>query len=149
MRVIVYDTEIIRAIPDKRNAPDPALQYCGGWKDYAGMGISCICAIEAETGISRVFFKDNLEKFAGWTRGAILVGHSNHEFDDNLLRAHNLFTAAGSWDLLRKLRKAVGEPEDYTPGRTKAGRKVNDCARVNLSGLQKSDDGGNAPALAD
>lgn len=147
MRVVVYDCEIIRAIPDKKvpNARD--VQYCGGWGDYAGMGISVIAAVDVEAHVPRVFFEDNLSAFAEWSRGALLVGHSNDGFDDHLLRAHGLFTAAGSYDLLCKLRKAVGEPERFTPGRTKAGRKVNDCARVNLNGMQKSDDGGNAPRL--
>lgn len=144
---IVYDCEIVRCIPDRKAMPDPSLAYCRGWQDYIGMGISVIAAIDTESGVPRVFFADTLAAFADFTRGRILVGHSNHGFDDPLLRAHGLWTAAGSWDMLRKLRKAVGEPEDFRGGVTKGGRRVNDCARVNLNGLQKSDDGAHAPAL--
>ena len=56
MRVVVYDCEIICAIPDKKvpNARD--LQYCGGWGDYAGMGISVLAAVDVETQVPRVFF---------------------------------------------------------------------------------------------
>lgn len=144
---IIYDCEIKRAIPDKRAPRNSALEYCAGWKDFTGMGISVICAIDTQTGRARAFFGDNLGAFAEFSRGRILVGHSNHEFDDHLLKAHGLWTAAGSYDLLRKLRKAVGEPEGFVGGVTRGGRKVNDLALVNLDGLQKSDDGANAPAL--
>lgn len=146
-RVVVYDCEIKKAIPDKKRPRDPALAYCEGWGDHVGMGISVIAAVDVESMMPRVFFGDNLAAFAEFTRDAILAGHSNHDFDDKLLRANGLYTAAGSWDILRKLRKAVGEPEGFVGGVTKAGRKVNDCARVNLNGLQKSDDGANAPEL--
>lgn len=146
-RVIVYDCEIKKAIPDKKRPRDPALQYCEGWGDYAGMGISVIAAVDVEAMMPRVFFGDNLVQFADYTRGAIVCGFSSHDFDDKLVQAHGLFTAAGRYDILRKLRKAVGEPEGFVGGVTRGGRTVNDCARVNLNGLQKSDDGANAPAL--
>lgn len=146
-RVIVYDTEIKRAIPDSKSQPDPALRYCKGWGDRIGMGISVICAIDVESGIPRVFLDDNLQAFAAWTEGAVLAGHTNDSFDNELVKAHGLYRAAGSYDLLTRLRVAAGEPATYVRGVTKAGRKVNDCARVNLGGLQKSDDGANAPRL--
>lgn len=147
MRVIVYDCEIEKAIPDRSRPLDHRLQYCNGWGDKKGMGISVIAAVDVATAIPRVFLRDNLPKFAEWTKGAMLVGHSNHQFDDELLRAHSLWTAGASWDILRKLRKAVGEGEEYRRGTTLGGRTVNDCARVNLNGLQKSDDGAMAPLL--
>lgn len=146
-RVVVYDCEIKKAIPDRNTPRDPQLEYCGGWGDYTGMGISVIAAVDVDTMMPRVFFGDNLGQFAKFIEGAIVAGHSNDGFDDNLVKANGLWTAAGSWDILCKLRKAVGEPERYRAGVTKAGRRVNDCAAVNLNGLQKSDDGANAPAL--
>lgn len=145
MRIIVYDTEIQRAIPNGQR--DPLVQYCAGWTDFVGMGISVIAAVDVASGIPRVFFEDNLREFAEFSRGAVLAGHTNNQFDDQLIKANGLWTAGGSYDILRKLRKACGEPEDYRKGLTKGGRTVNDCARVNLNGLQKSEDGAQAPLM--
>jgi hypothetical protein len=146
-RCIVYDIEIVKAIPDKKVPPVAGVQYCEGWRDFAGMGIAVLCAIDADEQVARVFLEDNLSAFAEWSKDAILCGHSNHQFDDQILKALGLWTAAGSYDILRHLRAAVGEPMDFTPGRTKGGRKVDDIARLNLNGMQKSLDGGQAPVL--
>lgn len=143
-RCIVYDIEIVKAIPDKKAPRLEGIEYCGGWRDFLGMGIAVLCAVDMDEAVPRVFLQDNLPKFAEWSKGAILCGHSNHQFDDELVRAHGLWQAAGSYDILRHLREAVGEPMDFTPGRTKGGRRVDDLARVNL-GIQKSMDGGMAP----
>lgn len=144
---IVYDTEIKRAIPDHRVPRDPALVYCNGWTDFKGMGISLITAVDLATGIPRVFLEDNFGEFARWSAGRILCGHTSSTFDDPLLQAHGLWTAARGYDMLAELRVACGEPRAYTRGVTKGGRTVNDCCRVNLNGLQKSADGAQAPAL--
>jgi hypothetical protein len=110
------------------------------------MGISCICAIDVGAGLPRVFCGSNLMEFAEWTRGALLVGFNNVGFDDELLRANGLYTAAASWDLLRELRAKVGETPGYTPGLTAPGRTLSDLARVNLK-LKKIDTA-DAPMLA-
>ena len=146
-REIVYDCEILRAIPDKHPRVD-GLAYCAGWKDFAGMGIACICAIEVGIGLPRIFLQDNLAAFGEWTRGALLIGFNNVSFDNELLRANHLYAAAGSYDILRALRLAVGETAGYTPGLTRGGRTLRDCARANLDGVVKLDDGANAPILA-
>lgn len=147
VRVIVYDIEIAKAIPDGKQAPDPNVQYCRGWKDFGGMGIAVLCAIEIGEMVPRVFLQDNLLSFLSWSTGAILAGHSNRGFDDPILEAMGLWQAAGSYDILRALRVAVGESPDYRPGVTKGGRKVDDLARVNLNGMQKSMGGDLAPLM--
>lgn len=144
--MIVYDTEIVRCIPDRNKPRDPTLEYCEGWKDFVGMGISVLCAIDLRDRIPRVFMKDNFDQFSEWARGRIVAGFNNHDFDDPLARAHGI-EIEHSFDLLRAVRLACGEPGVYTRGVTKAGRSVNAMARVNLGGMQKSEDGAQAPVL--
>lgn len=146
MDVIVYDIEIQKAIPS-REPPVAGVAYCNGWKDYAGMGIAVLCATHVTERVPRVFLEDNLTDFAAWSKGCVLAGHSNRGFDDPILQAMGLWTAQASYDLLRALRAAVGESPDFVPGKTKGGRKVDDLARVNLNGMQKSMDGALAPIL--
>lgn len=143
-RVIVYDIEIERAIPNVKEAPLQGIQYCAGWKDFRGMGIAVLCATDTQERVPRVFLQDNLPAFAEWSKGAILAGHSNRGFDDPILQALGLWTAVASYDMLRALRVALGESPEFVPGRTKCGRRVDDLARMNL-GIQKSMDGALAP----
>ena len=109
---IVYDIEIVKAIPDRKYANTPGIEYCAGWRDFAGMGIAVLCAIDLVELVPRVFLADNMDEFKRWSEGRVLCGHSNHAFDDEILKATGNWTAAGSWDLLRHLR---GDLADYLP----------------------------------
>lgn len=44
MKILIYDCEIIKCIPIRSEKRDPSLEYCAGWEDYDGMGISLIGA---------------------------------------------------------------------------------------------------------
>jgi hypothetical protein len=63
MRVLIYDIEIEKGIPDKKNPREPDIAYCAGWDDHANMGISVIGAYDSQTGY-RVFLKDNFDEFS-------------------------------------------------------------------------------------
>jgi hypothetical protein len=143
---IVYDCETKLCIPNDREQRNPAWDYCRDRADWLGMGISVVCAIDLRDMIPRVFLADNLAAFAALIAGRVVAGHSNHEFDDKLVMAHGV-PVTRSYDMLRHLRVAIGEPANYTPRVTRAGRRVNDIARENLNGLQKSADGAMAPVL--
>jgi hypothetical protein len=41
-KTVIYGCEIARCIPKGERSPD--LEYCQGWADFKGMGISVICA---------------------------------------------------------------------------------------------------------
>ena len=45
MRALIYDIEIIKAIPSKNGERITGIEYCEGWKDHANMGISVIGAM--------------------------------------------------------------------------------------------------------
>lgn len=144
---VVYDVESARCMRDKwgREPEVPGMLYAdqGDWKS---IGIAAIAAVDTRDGVPRLFLQDNLDAFFALIVGRCVAGHSNDGFDDPLIRAHGAVISR-SYDMLRKMRAAVGEPEHYVRGTTRAGRKVNDFARVNLNGMQKSDDGANAPIL--
>jgi hypothetical protein len=141
--VVVYDIEIARCIPD-RNAPrDTELLYCAGWEDYANMGIAVLCAFDTRTRDPRVFLADNLGEFATLIEGRTVAGFNNRSFDDRLLAANGV-QVGRSWDLLCEVRKAVGEPEAFTRGRTAPGRTLDALCGANLTG-SKSMKGAMAP----
>ena len=58
--MIVYDTEIVKAIRHRSEPVLPDIEYCQGWTDFAGMEISVLCAYEYRTGRYRVFLEDKL-----------------------------------------------------------------------------------------
>lgn len=65
-KYILYDIEIIKAIPDK--SPIPVIKYCGGWNDHGNMGVSVIGFCEVLTGDDDPFAvldtRDPLSSFA-------------------------------------------------------------------------------------
>lgn len=121
MRLVVYDCEILNAIPNSltRGAPEEGIKYCKGWGDHEGMGISVICAYVWGQGY-RVFLPDNASSFAelAGAEDTVLAGYNNKAFDDKLIAAHfKLFTVpeTRSYDLLREVRRALGRNPD-APG---------------------------------
>lgn len=112
MKAIVYDCEIIKAIPDRNNPPIDGIEYCKGWGDHAGMGVSVIGAYDYATSRYRVFCNDNFQEFERLFAAADLaVGFNNIGFDDKLLAASGIITAAESpprYDLMRETMAAAG-----------------------------------------
>jgi hypothetical protein len=141
--MIVYDTEIVKCIPERGAVAEPTLQYCAGWDDHAHMGISVVCAYDLRDRTPHVYCADNLAAFAELIRGRTVIGFNNRSFDDRLLAANGIVVER-SWDLCRAMRAAVGEPEEYVKGVTRAGRRLEDICRVNL-GIGKSLSGERAP----
>ena len=119
MNLVVYDCEIIRAIPDKGSTLIPGIEYCAGWRDFEHMGISVICAYQALEGY-RVFLDDNFEAFKALARdpNTLLAGFNSRNFDDKLLSATFGITIPPmrSFDLLREIWRAKGlEPDSFSP----------------------------------
>lgn len=129
--MIVYDIEIEKCIPDRRAQPDPSLRYCAGWNDHANMGIAVLCAFDTRDEMPHVYCADNLGAFRELIDGQLVAGFNNRGFDDKLLAANGI-TVGRSWDLCYAMRKACGEPETFTPGVTKGGRRLDDICRANL-----------------
>lgn len=107
---LVYDLEIVNAIPDRRDPPIDGIAYCGGWDDYAGMGISVLCAYDYHMQQSRVFCADNLAEFGRlaaqrWP----LVSFNGLGFDNGVLRVNGIpLDASRCFDLLAAITAITG-----------------------------------------
>jgi len=144
MKILVYDAEIVNAIPTKGQAPLPGIKFCKGWSDHEGMGVSVICAYLWDDGY-RVFLEDNFGAFKALAEAptTLCVGYNNRVFDDLLLRrALGIHIAENrSYDLLRAVRVARGE----SPGSVGGPSLHNLCQANFLPG--KSGSGEFAPIL--
>ncbi|MFZ5770506.1 MAG: hypothetical protein ACOY4W_03680 [Thermodesulfobacteriota bacterium] len=139
--IVVYDCEIRRGVVCEGEARRDGVLYAGGWEDFTGMGIACICAMEI-SGARRphVFLEDNLEEFQQLLDGSCrVVGFNNHNFDDRLCAAHGIrVPAAKSCDLQQIIWQASGLGPDYTR-ETHAGFSLNALCRANgLGGKEES-----------
>lgn len=109
--MVLYDAEIIHAIPEKGVARLEGITYCNGWGDKAGMGVSVICAYVWDEGY-RVYLEDNMSAFKELVEApdTLIVGFNNKTFDDPLLeQALGIHVPVNhSYDLLRAVRVALG-----------------------------------------
>lgn len=108
--MLVYDIEIVKAVPPRRGPCEPGILYCEGWHDHANMGISVVGAYDYETDQYRVFTKDNLADFALLTKmRRPLVGFNSIPFDNAVLFCHDIIIASDRcYDLLRETWRAAG-----------------------------------------
>ena len=111
--MIVYDVEIKKAIPNKNEEKIPGIEYCNGWNDLTGMGISCICAYDYKTDRYNVFCEDNFGAFQDLLNQEstdILTGFNIQNFDNKLIEAHGIHIPETVLirDLLQDLWKQCG-----------------------------------------
>lgn len=145
MSIIIFDCEIENCIPSKSgNGVDTHYQYCQGWADYKGMGVSVIghqrTGHEPEFSLSVVDFKEWLSIHAFGTE---IVGFNSKSFDDNLLSAFDpYFINFTEYDLLHEIRISAGLQADSRP----RGRTYALGAMAEANGLGKGD-GALAPEL--
>lgn len=121
MKLLVYDVEIVNAIPERGAAPLDGITYCKGWTDYFGMGVAVVCAYEWERGY-HVYLKDNFAAFRELAEApdTLCIGYNNRSFDDRLVeQAISVSIAPNrSWDLLRAIRVARGDSPGAPGGPT-------------------------------
>jgi hypothetical protein len=136
-RMIIYDTEIKKAILKKGETPVDGIEYCEGWGDYSGMGIACVCAFDTETQRAHVFMEDNLAEFQSLVDSTdCAVSFNGILFDNKLLVAHGITVPAEKcYDILAEVRRVTGKMIS-----------LSDLSAANL-GTAKSMNGGMAPVL--
>lgn len=139
---VVFDLEIVNAIPQRGEPFVPGIDYCRGWDDHAGMGVAVLVAIDTANSRTHVFLEDNLRKFEQLVRDRCLIGFNSAAFDDKVLRAAGLDVTT-TYDL--KLQVASAAAKAGADGRAK-GRRLDDLARANL-GEGKSGEGALAPIM--
>jgi len=133
MNAILYDCEIMNCIPHHSEIiPWQGLDYCQGWDDFAGMGISCVCAIDLQDNLPRIFLPDNLSEFSELISrpGIRIIGFNSRSFDDRLCQANGIDVKT-DYDLLEEIRFAAGYPREYTPGVTPKGYNLDALAKAN------------------
>lgn len=146
-RSIIYDTETVNAVPSHGRPRIKGVEYCEGWTDYIGMGISVVAAYDYATSRYRVFCADNAGYFRRLVeRADIIIGFNSHKFDDNLLAAHGVdIPIEKSYDLIVELWMAAGLSLEYAHD-THSGFSLDDCTRANFGITKKQGGGSLAPA---
>lgn len=116
---LIYDLEIKRAILGKE-APVNGIEYCGGWNDHAGMGISVLGALEWPSGRAHVFCDDNEGGFVALAaqtvaKGGKLISFNGIGFDNRVILAAWKLSIEGNdcYDLLRETWLAAGLGPDF------------------------------------
>lgn len=140
--LLIYDIEILKAIPDAEKDILPNIEYCQGWEDKANMGVSVICAYDDLQKRYRVFTKEKFGEFQALASDRIVCGFNSIAFDDVVL-AHNGITVGTSYDLLQELWVAAGLGREFRP-ETHATFGLNAVSKANGFGM-KTGYGGFAP----
>lgn len=140
--MLIYDCEIKKLIPKKGEPREEGYEYCNGWGDHAGMGISVISVYDYKDGFPRVFMEDNFhELFEMMEKADIIAGFNSKHFDNKLVAAHGYVVPdEKTFDLYLEIKEAAGAHK-YAKG-----YNLDNCCAVNL-GYQKSGDGELAPKL--
>lgn len=152
MRIIIYDCEIIKAIPDINKVNLGHIEYCNGWDDFENMGISVIGVNILDDNFDLVsnhnIAINNLDIFQLGLNGTdVLVGFNNQHFDDNLIKA-NGFTIPEdvvNYDILAEIWEAAGLGRTFVY-QTHAGFSLDAICKANGIG-EKTGSGANAAIL--
>lgn len=145
--MLIYDLEIERAIQGRKEERIPGIDYCNGWGDHAGMGISCICAYDYSEDRYRVFTKSNMYDFRNLLQfHSIYVGFNNINFDNKTIKAcwDIDIPQEKSFDILRRVWRAAGYDENVFNINTHAGYGLDACCATNFN-RHKTSNGALAP----
>lgn len=144
--MLIYDAETVKAIRSKKRPPIPSIKYCGGWRDFEGMGISCIGVYDYDEDRYRVFLEDNFDEFARLIESTdMVIGFNNLAFDDPLVAATCgvELPSEKSYDLLAQIWIGAGLSYKFSyPSHLGFGLAA--CCEVNF-GVTKSGHGDLAP----
>lgn len=152
MNLLFLDCEIARCIPSRRSADDPdtdpdeadrmLYQFCEGWTDFAGMGLSCVTTFSTLEARAHIYMRDNLAELIESIRlHDFVVSFNGDRFDIPLLRAHDIM-AHQHIDLAASIWAACGIANGEHP----RGLGLNDlCLANGIAG--KTGNGAHAPKL--
>lgn len=144
--IVVYDCEIVKCIPSANKDLQSKYEYCEGWSDFAGMGISCVGVFTNWNGEYRVFSSDSSELKQIFQKDWLFVGFNNINFDNNLLRANGFDVDDDKcFDILRYIWNADGLGNEFDAS-THQNYGLDAVAKSNGFG-GKSGSGAKAPQL--
>jgi len=143
--MIIFDCEIIKGIAKCDEEKIDGIEYCDGWRDFEGMGISVICAYDYAEERHRVFCKDNFDAFQELVNATdIVIGFNSLAFDNPLCAANGIdIPEAKSYDLLVEIWDAAGLSREFQHP-SHIGYCLDACAKATF-GIQKSGNGAMAP----
>lgn len=143
--MIVVDVEIVKGILGRDERPLEGIEYCGGWRDFAGMGISVACTFDLRTRLSRCFFAEDMPELQAYLSGKPTAGFNTRRFDLPLLAHHGVTVdQTKHFDVLEQVWLALGLDPDRFEGKTHGGWSL-DSIMQGTFGLSKSGHGALAP----
>lgn len=148
MKAILYDCEIVKAIPNRDGSKLDGIEYCAGWRDFANMGVSVTGVYDYVDGRYRVFCKDNIAEFAKLiSERDLCVGFNSIPFDNELLKASGwpYPLPEKCYDLLREIWAANNLGPEFN-FKTHGGYGLDAVCEKNF-GSRKSGEGALAPVL--
>ncbi|HEY1900735.1 MAG TPA: hypothetical protein VGG49_13185 [Steroidobacteraceae bacterium] len=144
--MIVVDVEIEKAIPPYRGqVRHPDIQYCEGWRDFKGMGITVVCTYDLVTGLTGAWLKEDLQELQGYLTNRATAGFNTRRFDKPLLEEHGLqLNDELHYDMLEQIWVAQGlDPDRFQPA-THGGWGLDAVCGETLR-INKTGDGAMAP----
>lgn len=146
--MIIVDVEIKKAILGRGEVPIEGIEYCAGWRDFAGMGISVGCTYDTDTHLSRCFLEEDMNALACYLHGKHTAGFNTKRFDIPLLMTAGGINIAdlGSqhYDMLEQIWVALGlNPDKFNP-HTHGGWELDAVCKATL-GIAKTGHGAMAP----
>ena len=144
--MIIVDVEIKKAILGRGEEPIPGIEYCEGWRDFAGMGISCVCTYDIVTHLSRCFLEEDFAELVAYLDGKPTAGFNTRRFDLPLLGHHGVTcqNPGDHYDMLEMIWVALGlNPDKFNP-RTHGGWSLDSVCQATL-GIAKTGHGALAP----
>lgn len=146
--MIIIDVEIKRAIPPRKGeAPLPeGIEVCGGWRDFANMGISVVCTYDTATHLSRVFLEEDFEELVSYLDNKSTAGFNTKRFDLPLLGHHGVKCQNPNdhYDMLEQIWIALGLHPDKFYYKTHGGWSLDAICQATL-GIAKTGHGALAP----
>jgi hypothetical protein len=148
VRPIIFDLEIVKAIRSAKEKPIPGIEYCRGWGDHAGMGISVLCAVDDVSQRTFCLCKDNgpseMQKFID-DKETLFVSFNGFNFDAKVVLASwgIQIPEERHYDILRELWTASGLGPSFNP-KTHGGFGLDAACIANNHG-GKSGNGALAP----
>jgi len=145
--MLVYDLEIEKAILAKGEKKIEGIEYCKGWGDHKGMGMSVLVVYDYVERQYRIFMRDNIEEFARLVASReYIIGFNHERFDNKVIEAVFGITIPKekNFDIMRAVWAAVSDAKGVSEHKMHKGYGLDPLSIANL-GLKKNGNGAHAP----
>ncbi len=147
LNAVVYDIEIVKAVPTRGVENTPGIEYCKGWGDKKNMGISVLGAYDFVDERYRVICEDNKEEWLDLINDRdLIVSFNGIKFDNEVVKHVWGYEVPleKNYDILVEMWRAKGFNPDAFVNETHGGHGLDVTCKAN--GLQsKTGHGAFAP----